>query len=263
MVKREKEDRLIFVFPDHHGAKSDRAAVGACLSDHARLRPDITIGLGDGIDAGGFLAQHHVMGFVAETEYTYEEDCAVFSGDLDAFQKNTGEMHLIEGNHDQRIEKWAVTSALRNGVDAEGLRRRNAPEFVMQYKQRGIRYYRRAERYCGLPIQGAFKIGKAHFLHGKIRGNGSPASMLHTYGVNMFYGHTHAMASKITNTMGSGAIGAWNCGTLSEKQPLWMHGDPTGWTHGYCLIAMARSGAFQAVLVTIVNGVSLLRSLRF
>lgn len=258
-MKRVKENRLIFVFPDHHGCKSDRAAVKACLADHKRLSPDITVGLGDGVDCGGFLAQHHAMSYVAETEYTYAQDVAQFGADLEEFGKHTGEIHLIEGNHDQRPEKWAVTQALRNGQDAELLRRSVAPERLLDYKGKGIRYYRRAEHYNGLPIRGAFKIGKAHFLHGKIKGNGSPAQMLTQYGTNLFYGHTHKMAHKITHTMGAGTIGAWNCGTLSERTPLWMHGDPTDWIHGYTLIDMAKSGLFQVTQVVITNGVSLLQ----
>ena len=42
--------------------------------------------MGDHLDCDGFLAQHHVWGFVAETEYTFEDDVAA-NVMLDSVQK--------------------------------------------------------------------------------------------------------------------------------------------------------------------------------
>jgi len=67
---RQPGDIVRVLIPDTHGAKIDRAAVSALLADLKTLAPHEIIFLGDHVDCGGFLAQHHVMGYVAETAYS-------------------------------------------------------------------------------------------------------------------------------------------------------------------------------------------------
>ena len=262
--RRGKDDTIRVIFPDLHGYYQDTQAVAAFLSDVKTLAPDEVIGLGDLIDCGGFLAQHHVMGFVAETSYTYEQDIAAAGAFLDALAGAApgAQIDLIEGNHCARPERWAVTSALRNQVDSEFLRRLNAPATLLDFKGRGIRYYRRAERYDNLPVPGAIRRGKACFVHGLIRGGSAPEKLLSLFGTNVFYGHTHRAVSVLTRSVTQGVIGAFNLGCLSQLQPLWQHGDPTTWTHGYGIQIVARSGNFLPLMVPIVDGVSLLPEMR-
>lgn len=262
--KGDPEDRVIVVFPDVHGVYADKAAVNAFLGDLKSLKPWGVVGLGDLIDCGGFLAQHHTMGFVAETAYSYEEDIQHGGVFLDSVQEQSGceNVHLIEGNHDMRPEKWAVTSSLRNRVDAEFLRSRVAPQDLLNYKGRGFKYYRRAETYDGMPVQGAFRIGKLGFFHGLLQGNNDPSRVLQRFGHSMIYGHTHQIKSTIKPTM-SGAIGAWNIGTLAQLRPLYAHGSPTEWCHGYGIAIMSKSGRFQFMTISINDGVSLLPKMTF
>lgn len=261
---REKEDRVVVVFPDVHGSSADALAVSAFLGDVKALDPDMVIGLGDLIDCGGFLAQHHVMGFVAETEYSYEDDLQAAGRFLDAVQAAAprAEFRLIEGNHDARTERWAVTQSLRKTRDAEFLRRLVSPQEVLGFSKRGIAYYRRTAIYDDLPVQGATKVGKLIFAHGLLNGNSDPNSILNRFATNVVYGHTHQMASKVRRTA-DGPIGAWNLGTLAKLQPLYAHSSPTLWTHGYGVFVFARSGRFQPIPVTILNGESLLPGLVF
>jgi predicted phosphodiesterase len=260
---REREDRVVVVFPDVHGSSADPQAVAAFLGDVKALQPDMVVGLGDLVDCGGFLAQHHVLGFVAETAYTYEDDLKAAGAFLDAVRDAApnAELRAIEGNHDARPERWAVTAALRQKVTAEWLRQRVAPDEVLCFKDRGIQYYRRAVTYDNAPVQGMFRIGKLGFAHGLLNGNSDPGSVLNRFGHSMVYGHTHQMASKVRPWNGS-AIGAWNIGTLAKLQPLYAHSSPTLWTHGYGVFVFSKTGNFQAIPVTIVNGVSLLPELK-
>ena len=148
-TKRGKDDIVRVIIPDTHGAKVDKGALAACLGDIKALDPDEVILLGDHVDCGGFLAQHHVMGFVAESSYTYEADIAATNAFLDALQTAAprAKVEYIEGNHERRIEQWSLTQTLRNSKDAEYLRRAFAPEFLLRLKERGIPYYRQAECY--------------------------------------------------------------------------------------------------------------------
>lgn len=261
-------DELVVAFPDVHGSSQDRAAVAAFLGDLRRLNPSRVVGLGDLIDCGGFLAQHHVMGFVAETEYSFEQDTADANSFLDGVQEAAPNalIELLEGNHDQRPEKWAVTAALRNRMDADFLRARVSTEEVLGLKKRGIQYFKRSEYYDGLPVQGAIRRGKVVFTHGLQRGGGSGvtgcARMLDRFGTNVCFGHTHWLAQLVRRSVSQGTIGAWNLGCLSRLQPLWLHADPSNWTHAYGIFIVAKSGAFLALPVPIVNGVSLLPELK-
>lgn len=261
--KREREDRVLVAFPDVHGCSADPHAVAAFLGDLKQLDPDIVVGLGDLVDCGGFLAQHHVMGFVAETPYSYEEDLKAAGTFLDGVQAAAprAEFHLLEGNHDVRPERWAVTQALRQQRDSEFLRRLVAPQEVLGFAARGLRYYRRNETYPGCTAQGCLRLGKITFAHGLLNGGSAPARVLERFGTNVVYGHTHQMASHVKRTP-DGPVGAWNLGTLARLQPLYAHSSPTLWTHGFGVFFLARSGAFQAVPVTIADGQSLLPELR-
>jgi hypothetical protein len=261
--KREREDRVIVVFPDVHGAHLDRYAVGAFLGDLSLIDPDMVVGLGDLVDCGGFLAQHHVWGFVADASYSYEDDLKQAGAFLDDVQNAapSAEVHALEGNHDLRPEKWAVTQSLRQRGDAEFLRRLVAPQEILGFAKRGIRYYRRSETYGDCTVQGAFKIGHLTFMHGLLNGGNQPSRVLDRFGTSVCYGHTHQIASHIKRGP-NGPIGAYNIGTLARLQPLYAHGSPTLWAHGYGVVVMARSGRFQFIQVNIVNGESLLPEMK-
>ena len=101
--KRGAGDVVRVVIPDTHGALVDKGALAALLGDVKALDPHEIILLGDHVDCGGFLAQHHVMGYVAETDYTYEEDIAAANPFLDALQKAAprAKIEYIEGNHER------------------------------------------------------------------------------------------------------------------------------------------------------------------
>ena len=66
--KRPTKDDDTFcrvIIPDSHGCYIDEGAAAAMLADLAVIRPASIIMLGDHLDCGGFLAQHHTIGFVA------------------------------------------------------------------------------------------------------------------------------------------------------------------------------------------------------
>ena len=136
--KRTGSDVVRVIIPDTHGCLADQKAIAAMLADIKLLDPQEIILLGDHVDCGGFLAQHHVMGYVAETNYTYEEDLAAAATFLDSLRlaAPNARIEYLEGNHERRVETWCVTQVLRHQKDAEGLRRLLAPEFRLRLKDR-------------------------------------------------------------------------------------------------------------------------------
>lgn len=261
--KRNKEDWVRVIITDTHGSKVDPEAFAAVLADIKRLDPDEIVHLGDSIDCGGFLAEHHTMGFVAETSYTYEEDVLMANQQFDELQKAAPKalFHLLEGNHERRVESYCVTKALRNGQDSEFLRSLISPHTLLQIKERGISYYRECEKYKGATVPGWLRLGKCWFVHGICASKHAASTTLQKAGGNVVFGHTHRIDSAHTEMPNVGAIAAWNPGCLCVKQPLWRHTSPTGWGHGYAVQIVSRSGEFLHLNVPIVSGRSLLMPL--
>jgi predicted phosphodiesterase len=251
------------IIPDTHGCKANQEALAACLGDVKALNPDEIVLLGDHVDAGGLLAQHHVMGYVAEASYTYEEDIAATRAFLDALQAAApkAQIHYIEGNHERRVETWCVTQSLRNAKDAEFLRKAFSPEFLLNLKERGIPYYRQGEFYMDLKLPGAIRLGKCYFTHGSKTPANATAAMLAAFGAPLVFGHTHRAQASSGRPVHSGSIAAWNPGCLCELQPLWQHTNPTSWSHGFGVQVVARSGEFLHLNIPIIEGRSLLGTL--
>jgi predicted phosphodiesterase len=260
---RAPGDIIRVVVPDTHGALVDHGALSAMLSDIKTLDPHEIILLGDHVDCGGFLAQHHVMGYVAETDYTYEEDIAAANAFLDALQKAAprAKIEYIEGNHERRVETWCVTQTLRNRKDAEGLRNLLSPEFRLNLMDRGIPYYRQGNFYDGISVPGVIKRGKCFFFHGISTSKNATASTVEKIAGNCVFGHTHRAQSNIVRRVSSGIIGSWNPGCLCNLQPLWQHTAPTDWSHGYAVQICSPAGSFLHLNIPIIDGVTNFSSL--
>lgn len=256
--KRGAGDVVRVVIPDTHGALVDKGALAALLGDVKALDPHEIILLGDHVDCGGFLAQHHVMGYVAETDYTYEEDIAAANSFLDALQKAAprAKIEYIEGNHERRVETWCVTQTLRNKKDADGLRRLLSPEFLLNLGVREIPYFRQGVFYDGLPVPGVIRRGKCYFFHGVSTSRNATAATIDKIGGNCVFGHTHRAQSSVVRRISTGIIGSWNPGCLCSLQPLWQHTAPTDWSHGYAVQIVAPSGAFLHLNIPIIDGVT-------
>lgn len=256
--RRSGSDIVRVIIPDTHGCLIDKTALAAMLADIKVLDPHEVILLGDHVDCGGFLAQHHVMGYVAETDYTYEEDLSASKAFLDALRAVAprAKIEYLEGNHERRVETWCVTQVLRHKKDAEGLRRLLAPEFRLGLKERGISYYRQGEFYDNLPVPGVIKRGKCFFFHGVSTAKNAVASTVDKIAGNCVFGHTHRAQSNIVRRISTGIIGSWNPGCLCQLQPLWQHTSPTDWSHGYAVQLVAETGSFLHLNIPIIEGES-------
>lgn len=251
------------IIPDTHGCKIDKEAAAILLSDIEKLCPLEIVWLGDHLDCGGFLAQHHVMGYVADTLYTFEEDVAAANHFMDRVQEAApgSDHHYLEGNHERRIEKWIVTQTLQNPKDAQYLHNLFSVEKVLHIKERGINFYKQGVRYHDLPIPATIKLGHCHFTHGSSTSKNAAKAHVEMFSGNVVYGHTHRPDSFSIRTVKEGLISAWSPGCLCELQPLWQHTSITGWGHGYGLQIVQPSGEFLHINIPILDGKSYLMDL--
>lgn len=251
------------IVPDTHGSLVEPLAIKAFLSDQEAIGPSEVILLGDHLECGGFLSQHHTLGYVAQSEYTFESDVIATNILLDRIQAISpkASFDYIEGNHERRIEAWCVTQALKNKHDAEYLRKMFSADSVLSIEKRGMRWIRQGVFYDNLPLPATIKRGHCYFTHGCSTAKHAAAEHVRKFGGNVVYGHTHRADSYVIRTVKEGTVGAWNPGCLCAIQPLWQHTNPTDWSHGYGLQLVSPDGSFLHINVPIINGRSYLQPL--
>jgi len=255
----KRADSVCVSAGDVHGMRMDRVAVNAFIVDLTMLDPDIIVLGGDIVECGGWLAKHQPIGYVALSDYTYQEDIGAANWFLDEVQKAAphADIHYLEGNHEDRVERWCVDQTMANNRDAQFLRAAFSPAALLRLEERGITYYRRSEIYGeGLP-RGWIKLGKMYYTHELgASSNAARQAVLKTAG-NVTYFHTHREDTATVVYPSVGMVKAFCPGCLSEMQPIWKHSDPTSWSQGYALDVIAKSGNFQRVHVPIWRGESL------
>lgn len=249
-------DTVEVIVSDIHGNKHEPAALAAFLADLAVIKPNRVFLGGDILDCGGFLAEHHTLGYVAETADSYEEDVSATNLILSKIQHESGDAdcHYLEGNHEWRVERWAVTQRLAHHKDIELLRRTFAAEYVLSLKRRGITYYRQGEIHGECRVPGWVKLGKLFYVHKISNAKDAAGAAIGKTAANVVFFDTHRAAFAPRHLPGVGLISAWNPGCLCKRQPLWMNTNPTGWNHGYLVRFISRTGLFQMVNVSIEHG---------
>ena len=258
---------LRVIVPDSHGCFVDQAAASAMLADIKLLKPSSIILLGDHLDCGGFLAEHHTWGYVAETDYTFEDDCGATNQFLDELQSAAPEADIeyLEGNHERRIEKWIVTDVLGSGKGSRSsVKTLNAlfsTESVLQLARRKIPIYKQGQWYDGCQVPCTIMRDNCYFTHGQFTSKAAAAAHLAKYNSNIWFGHTHRMDMATKRTVSSGPIGAWNPGCLCQLQPYWMHQNLTDWVNGYGIQLVQRGLGHLNLQIPIINGVSYLSPL--
>jgi len=263
--RRKKVGKKTFtrvIIPDSHGNHIDQVAAAAFLNDLELLKPKQVVMLGDHLDCAGFLAMHHVAGFLPDCDYTYEQDVLACNEFLDAIQARTGnvETYYIEGNHEVRIAKQIMKMTLRNRRDSQYLMSLYGPKAVLQLDKRNITWVDRGEQYHGLNKRGTIRLGKCLFHHGTRTGVNAAKANLDDLGCNVVFGHTHRQASCVKETV-DGTVGAWSVGCLSQLHPLYGDTRVSGWSHGYGLQIVESDGTFLHLTIPIIEGRSLLSHL--
>jgi len=242
---------------DWHGNKIDPAGFAAFLADLKMIQPDRLILGGDILDCGGVLAEHHTLGYVAESADSYEDDVATANGLLDQVQGCASEIHYLEGNHEWRVERWALGQKLSHAKDIELLRRTFAAEHVLGLADRAIRYYRSGETHGDSHVPGWVRFDDVWFVHRLSRSANSARAAVQSAAANVVYFDTHRADYLPVRKIGTGHIAAWNPGCLCRFQPLYCQTRPTEWTHGYLVRWISRTGKFLMINVPIIDGVSL------
>jgi hypothetical protein len=254
-----KADRVRIVFGDMHGMRMERGAVDALLRDVKTIDPDEIVMMGDMLECGGWLAKHQIVGYVALSDFSYQEDVKAANWFLDALQQVAPHATItaLEGNHEQRVERWAVDQSQAHGRDAVMLLELFGPKAVLRLEDRGIEYFERGTIYLSGHPPGWIKRGKMYFTHQLGRGKNAARDAVTRTAGNVTYAHTHRADVMPVRYPGHGMVTAFCPGALCELQPIWGHSEPTEWTWGYDLHILAKNEMFQHIHVPIQDNRSL------
>ena len=261
--RRPKGAYVRVFFTDTHGASLDQAAWAAFLEDMRILRPDEIIHGGDVLDCDGWLASHHTTNYVAQTDYTYADEIEAGNQMFDQLQAvcPKARVHVIEGNHDLRVETWALTTTAKTRADAELLINAFAPKNVLHIEKRGFHWYSRGDCHHDSVAGGTIKLGKCYFTHPSSSSKHSAAKMVESFCANVVFGHTHRADYFPSSNIRGEQWGAWNPGCMCVKRKYWHHTSNFKHTQGYHVQLVNADETFMAFNVEIDNGRSYLSML--
>lgn len=248
--------KLVFVFPDTHIPYQDKRALKCALKAHALLRPGRTVHLGDLIDCAAFSA--HGDRSVREIKvYDFlRDELGPANEFIDACQKNTGQYIQIEGNHEYRVERWA----LRQGITGVSVYDLISPKVHLSKGRKNFKWVPYAD--VAAPMSYYQITSKLVAVHGwSFAKNAAQVHLDKARSMSMVYGHTHRhQVASTRDPFSKRVIRAFNPGTLSKLQPLYfVGGSPTDWSHGFGLIYCDKNGRdFSEYNITIHNGTCVL-----
>ena len=261
--KRKKSFYRV-AFGDTHGASLDPDAWAAFVGDLEKLRPRELIHLGDIIDAGGWLAQHQTLGYLAEVETSYADDINAANQMWDSVQAICPDstIYAIEGNHDMRVEKWCIAQTLRHQLDSRFLFELLAPQNLTFLEKRGIQYFKRDQVYGELKNNsGSIMLGKCAFTHPQRASKHHASKMASDWGCNVVYGHTHRRDYFPASNAHGKDWSAWSPGCLCVTRKYWHHSENFNHNQGYHLQIVQESGDFLGINIPILGGKSYLSDL--
>lgn len=143
------------------------------------------------------------------------------------------------------MHDWRVEHLVDKNPELEGML--EVPH-VLRFDERGIEW---------VPYwsEGTmFNLGNAYFIHGRYTNKYHAAKHVDTYGVPIFYGHTHdvmefpkAILGKAKQLVGK------SLGCLCTDEMRYIRGVPQNWTQAFAVFYIFPNGDFQENTVKIFN----------
>ena len=149
-------------------------------------------------------------------------------------------MVLLQGNHDYRTVAYSEKHPeLRKQLDFET---------NLRLADRDIEYVESWEK------GKLFRLGNAHFLHGLYINKYHAARMVETFGVCVYYGHTHDCMTYPKITRGNDkTLEAGSLGCLCRYDQRYLKGAPTNWQQAVSTLYLQPNGNYNLYISRIFN----------
>lgn len=240
------------ILPDLHFPNHDETALKCAIAAAKELQPKRIIILGDWLDAHQFSS--HGGKSLAEARITsFQDDLDGVCKILDELDKHTSQIVYIEGNHENRVERWALKDR-GNTAAFEAI----SPAKVIGGRPRTVWV-----PYVDPPFTPYKLLPDLWCVHGWSHAKAAAATHLRlATSFSIIHGHTHRVQSDTKKDHQSGRVlKAWSPGCLCKIQPLWTGANPTDWSHGLGVVFVdRRNGQHWDFTVKIENGKAVLPS---
>ena len=225
--------KKIFFIPDIHWSERDAKAVEACRRAHERFKPDITVFLGDILNCGPFAA-HPKTKLSEDVGYDFHDsELAPAKAFVDYIAGETKELtYILEGNHDQWVERWAANSC--------GPTARSVYSFISPRRN----LLRDNDRLRWIDNESSLSLSSLlACVHGWSAAKHAASRHLELSATrSIVFGHTHrAQNDTSRDPWTDKEVEAVSFGCLCKFNPIYMHGAPTAWVHGYGCAFLGRS----------------------
>jgi len=234
---RKKYERWL-VLPDIHLPYEDKRtfeALEAYVADVQKSRNPFTgwLQLGDFLDLDelGRWNKDYEASIKGDLAESFERGNSF----LDRHQKLMGEdcrMVMLQGNHDYRTVDFGLKNPhLATHANFE----RN-----LRLEERGIKFVKCWE------TGEMFELGNAYFTHGKFLNKYHAFKMVDTFGVCVFFGHTHDVMEFPKSTWGNDkTLVGKSLGCLCSYEQSYMKGSPSNWQQAFSEFYIFPNGMFQ------------------
>jgi predicted phosphodiesterase len=233
MIKR------VVVLPDVHLEQDAHSNVYTLVKKYIQfVRPDEVIILGDFMNCAS-LSFHDLGKLKNQENKRYSLECEYANNELDFLQRYSKQQTYIEGNHEERVNRWIVQDPqkLSGVVDLP---------ITLCLKQRRIKWK---------PLNSLYARGKCYFTHGVYINQYHAAKHLQRFGCCLVYGHTHTAQTHQMNMKMQDPIMAYGLGCLCDHEPDYMKGKPANWINQFAeLYYDEKSGKFNLDTINITSG---------
>lgn len=238
----------ILITSDWHVPFHNKLNVSAVFEFARDFKPHTSVIAGDFLDVPE-LSRHN-KGSVAKLEgRRFSQTIDGGNAVLDRLDKALGQQCkkrvFMWGNHENRAVRWLESEGNSVFIGDPLLdigSRLNLPK----------RKYEEIKRYP----KGIYKAGRLRIIHGQYTAKHAAAAHVERLGVNVVFGHTHR-SGMFLQPMLEGQRGGYALGHLADaSQPeLDYAGINPGWSEGFGIAMVRKSGNFQVDLLNFIDGV--------
>jgi hypothetical protein len=232
------------ILPDMQVPYEDKRSLAAVEKYMAAYKWDGYLNLGDFLDFNELssFVKGKPGAVVEDTAATFAAGRAILERHARILRTNHVDcrMVLLQGNHDFRAVSYALEHpGLKGQLDVPanlGLAKLDI-EWVESWAKGKL-----------------FKLGNAHFMHGNYINKYHAAKMVDTYGVCVYYGHTHDVMFFPKMTKGNGqTLEAGSLGCLCRYDQSYMQGKPHNWIQAVSTLFVQPGGNFNLYTSKIFN----------
>lgn len=229
--------KSVIIIPDAHLTDEAPKDYNAIKPFIKLFKPDKIILLGDFMDVSSLSAWDMDKKRKMEGR-RFKNEIFRANLELNYLEKYTKEIIYIEGNHEDRIERY-----LDKNPEMEGMIELSDQ---LRFKHRKLIWVKMNDFY---------KLGSMRFTHGMWTSKYHANKHLIEIGKNICYGHTHKTQTAFQCQALADPIMAYGLGTLGDKKPDFMKNRPSNWSNQFAIYYYCeKTGYFNLYPINIIKG---------